>query len=205
MTDASTSPAPAGITVEGELLFLPQHNWRWFLLRGLLAIALGVLALLLPAFTVFAFAMVFAGFAFADGVFSLIAGIRGATRHGERWGMFVLSGLVGIAVGVVFFVWPVLAAATYAFVLIVLLALWALATGLFEIAAAIRLRKAIAGEWLLGLSGLLSFLLGAALVAMLVAMPAAAIPSLGWLVGFYALASGTALVALAFRLRKRAA
>lgn len=207
----STNPpatAPSGdgtaATMDVKVLLLPQHNWSWLLLRGLLAVALGILALLFPGLTVFAFAMLFAAFSFADGIFSLVAGIRGATHHGERWGALVFSGLLGIAVGVVFFVWPVVAAATYGFVLVALLALWAVTTGLFELAAAIRLRREIEGEWLLGAAGALSVLLGIAIFAMITVAPAASLISLGWLIGVYALASGVALVMLALRLRARA-
>jgi uncharacterized membrane protein HdeD (DUF308 family) len=205
MANQTSSPAPAGITIEGELLFLPQHNWRWFLLRGVLAIALGIFALFLPRYTVFGFAMLFAAFSFVDGVFSLVTGIRGATHHSQRWAVLILSGLIGIGVGVVFFAWPGLATMTYAFVLIVVLAIWAFTTGAFELAAAVRLRKQIEGEWLLGLSGALSLLLSAALIAILFSAPASILPSLGLLIGLYALASGAALVMLALRLRKWAA
>ncbi|KPL67945.1 hypothetical protein SZ64_07325 [Erythrobacter sp. SG61-1L] len=184
---------------------LPRHNWRWFLVRGLLAIALGVMALAVPGLTVFAFAMLFGAFSFADGVLTLGAGIKGARSHTDRWGMLVFSGLLGIAVGGVFFVWPMLAAATYALFLVIMLAMWALFTGLFEIFAAIRLRREVEGEWLLGLSGLLSVVLGLAILGVLAVAPGASLISLGWLIGLYALASGVALITLALRLRKGAA
>ncbi len=202
--DSSSTPESTA-EFQASFLLLPRHNWRWFLVRGLLAIALGVLALLVPGLTVFAFAMLFGAFSFADGILSLIAGIKGARNNAERWGMLVFSGLLGIAVGVLFFVWPLMAAATYAFFLITMLALWALFTGLFEIFAAIRLRRSIEGEWLLGLSGALSVLLGVAILAMLAMAPGSSLISLGWLIGLYALASGIALVMLALRLRKEAA
>ncbi|WP_336977925.1 HdeD family acid-resistance protein [Altererythrobacter fulvus] len=202
--DSSGNPVNSA-EFQASIFVLPRHNWRWFLVRGLLAIALGILALLVPGLTVFAFAMLFGAFSFADGLLSLGAGIRGARSHADRWGMLVFSGLLGIAVGVLFFVWPMLAAATYALFLVIMLAMWALFTGLFELFAAIRLRREIEGEWLLGLSGALSVLLGVAILAMLAVAPGASLISLGWLIGLYALASGIALVMLALRLRKEAA
>ena len=105
--------------------------------------------------------------------------------------------------GVVFFIWPLLATATYAFLLVVLVAFWAFVTGAFEISAAIRLRKTIQGELLLGLAGVLSILLALALIALLVSSPIPTLLSVGWLIGIYLLASGTALLALAFRLKHR--
>jgi len=204
----STVPPPSPSTGQATaefasgFLVLPQHNWKWFLLRGVIALVLGIAAMLFPGFTLLTFAMLFAAFSFADGVLSLIAGIRGAREKAERWGALVFSGLIGILIGVVFFVWPLLATATYAFLLIVLIAFWAFVTGVLEIVAAIRLRKTIEGEVLLGLAGALSVLLAVALIAMLVAWPGATLLSVGWLIGAYMLASGIALVVLALRLRQ---
>lgn len=181
---------------------LPQHNWNWFLWRGIAAITLGLVALFFPGLTLYAFALVFAAFSFVDGVFALAAGVRGASHHSERWGALVFSGLVGIAVGVIFFLWPLLATAAWAFMLVVLVAFWSLVTGVLELSAAVRLRKAIEGELLLGLAGLLSVVLGLALLWLLVASPGATLLSVGWLIGIYALASGVALVLLALRLKR---
>jgi uncharacterized membrane protein HdeD (DUF308 family) len=186
-------------------IFLPQHNWNWFLWRGIASIVLGLIALTFPGLTLFAFALVFAAFSFADGVFSLIAGVRGASHHEQRWGALVFSGIVGIAIGVIFFAWPLLATAAWAFMLVVFIAFWALVTGIFEISAAIRLRKQIKGEVLLGLSGLLSVALGLGVLWLLVRSPDATLLSVGWLIGLYALVSGVTLVMLALRLKRHPA
>ena len=100
---------------------LPAHNWGWFLLRGILALLLGVAALMWPLSAVFAFTLVFAAYAFVDGIMSLIAGVRGA-RAGERWGALVFRGITGILVGVIFVLLPMVATITYAFLSIVFLA-----------------------------------------------------------------------------------
>jgi uncharacterized membrane protein HdeD (DUF308 family) len=70
-----------------------------------------------------------------------------------NWWALVIRGQVAIAV-------TVLMPAITALALVYVIAAWALVTGAFEIAAAIRLRKAIAGEWFLGLSGAASILFG---------------------------------------------
>jgi uncharacterized membrane protein HdeD (DUF308 family) len=178
---------------------LPSHNWGWFALRGVLLLVLGAMSLLFPFSALFA--AVFAAYCFADGIFALVSGLRGARRHQERWWALVISGLLGIAVGVVFFLFPLLGTLTYTVLMICLIAGWAVASGVLQIAAAWRLRRAIKGEWLLILVGALSVLLGLALVAMLFAAPGPTLLSLSWLIGVWALIGGVAMLVLAFRLR----
>ena len=201
MTDPAPAAADSAAQFEARMLVLPKHNWSWFLLRGLISLALGVVALFFPGLTVFAFALVFAAFSFVDGLFSLVAGVRGAQHHTERWGALVFSGVLGIGIGVVFMAWPLVATAAYAFVLVLLIAFWALFSGLFEISAAVRLRKEIEGEFWLGLVGIFSIALAIAVFWMLATSPAATLLSVGWLIGIYALASGVGLVLLALRLK----
>lgn len=179
---------------------LLQRSWKWLVLRGALALVLGVLAISFPARALVAFTLVFAAFAFADGVVSLINGVSGARRREDGWWALLLRGLVGIAAGVLFASMPYVAALSYALVSLVLLTTWSIFTGVFEIAAAIRLRKEIEGEWMLGLSGLLSVLLGLAIPVVLALYPAATLLSIAWIIGIYALAAGVVLVGLGLRL-----
>lgn len=65
---------------------VPKANWGWFLFRGLLAVALGVVSFLFPLNALFAFTMVFAAFAFVEGVASLGSGIKGARPAGTMVG-----------------------------------------------------------------------------------------------------------------------
>ena len=168
MDDVATDGAAgAGTAAEGSARpadHLPHRNWGWFLARGILLVLLGIFALFAPGFALFVFALVFAAFSFADGVMTLVCGIRGATHRAQRWGGLVFSGIVGILIGVLFVLFPMVSTFTYALLVIWLVAAWAVVTGVLELTAAIRLRRAIRGEWLLALSGVLSVLLGVALV-----------------------------------------
>jgi uncharacterized membrane protein HdeD (DUF308 family) len=190
----TTAPESAAATIAHDF-------WGWMLLRGILALALGVVAVMWPLSAIFAFTLVFAAYAFADGVISLISGIRGATHH-QRWGALVLRGITGIAIGVLFILLPILATATYAYLTVALLAAWSIVAGVFEIGAAIRLRKAIEGEWLLGLAGVISVLLGIAIFVLIFPNPVATILSAAWLIAIYAFAAGIVLVVQAFRLKR---
>lgn len=186
-----------------DKVVLPVHNWKWFMLRGVLALLLGIGAIVFPLSAVFAFTLLFAAYCLVDGIASLAAGARGAREPGHRWGALVFSGLVGILIGILFLVAPLVATVAYAFIVLVMLAAWAIITGVLEIMAAIRLRREMEGEWLLGLSGAISVLLGIGVLVLVIPYPAASILSAAWLIAFFAFASGMVLVAQALRLRSR--
>jgi uncharacterized membrane protein HdeD (DUF308 family) len=167
---------------------------RWWSLavRGLFAIAFGVLAFALPGGTLFALVILFGCYAIVDGAFTLVAGVK-SRRQRRSWGLPVAQGLLGIVAGAVALAWPGITALALLYVI----AAWAVVTGMLEIWAAISLRKQIEGEWLLGLTGVLSILLGAAMFA----YPGAGALAVVWWIGAYAIAFGVLMIALAFRLR----
>jgi uncharacterized membrane protein HdeD (DUF308 family) len=82
-------------------------------------------------------------------------------------------------------------------VLLYLIAFWAIFTGVLEIAAGIRLRRALANELLLILMGVLSLLLG----FFIIIVPSAGALAVVLWIGAYAFVFGIMLIALAFRLR----
>lgn len=172
-------------------LILAQ-NWWMFVLRGIAAILFGVLAMLWPGSALAALVLLFGAYLLVDGVFTAIAALRNQGQR-ERWWVLLLEGLAGIAAGVLTFVWPNITE----LVLLALIAAWAIVTGILEIAAAIRLRKEIEGEWLLGLSGAASALFG----LLIVFQPAAGALAVIWIIAAYAIAFGILLVALGLRLR----
>jgi len=171
------------------------RNWWALALRGVAAIVFGLLALIMPAFTLVWLVLLFGAYVLVDGVFSIIAGIRAAERH-ERWWPFALEGLASIVVGILAFVMP----AATALVLLYFVAAWAIVTGAIRIGAAIRLRREVRGEWLLILNGALSVILG----ILIVVRPGAGLLTLVWLLGVYAVVFGVMLVGLALRLRRHA-
>jgi uncharacterized membrane protein HdeD (DUF308 family) len=180
---------------------LVAQNWKWMMVRGVLALALGIAALLFPAGALFAFTMLFAAFAGVDGIASLIAGIQGAAHKEDRWIALVLRGVLGLVAAGLFVALPLEFTVSYALATLVLVAAWAIAVGLLEIVAAVRLRKEIRGEVLLALSGTITVGLGVAILVLLYLQPIASILSVAWLIGAWALLGGGLLISLAWRLR----
>jgi uncharacterized membrane protein HdeD (DUF308 family) len=131
------------------------RNWWLLALRGGLAILFGVLVLFWPVLGLVVMVASFAAYALVDGGFAIAAAVTGPAT-GRRWWGLLLEGLLGISAGVLTIVWPEITL----IVLIYLIAAWAVATGVFEVVAAVRLRKVIEGEWALALSGILSIVFG---------------------------------------------
>jgi uncharacterized membrane protein HdeD (DUF308 family) len=168
------------------------RNWWALLIRGIVAIIFGILAFIWPGATILAIGILFGAYAFVDGIFAIVATVR-AAEAGERWWPFLIEGIVGILI----------AAITFYDIRITLLALyltiaaWAFITGIFEIVAAIQLRKAIANEFWLILGGIASIAFG----VLMVIFPLIGALALIWLIGSYAIIFGIIMVAFSFRLR----
>ena len=170
------------------------ENWWLLLLRGVAAIAFGVLAFAWPGITLLVLTYMWGLYAISDGILALWAAIAG--RGGEiapRWWLAVV-GIAGILAGLLTFVWPEMTA----LVLLMFIASWAIVVGVLQIWGAIRLRKEIEGEWLLALSGVLSVAFG----VIMFAQPGAGALAVVWLIGWFAIFAGCVYIALAFRLKQ---
>lgn len=169
------------------------RNWWLFLLRGILALVFGVVAIAFPQAAFVSLVLIFGAFALVDGIFALVAAFSGGAKS-ENWWWLVLEGVFGILIGVLTIVQP--AAMATAWVLVI--ATWAIVTGVFEIITAIRLRKEITGEWAMILGGVISVLFGLAAAF----YPASGAFAVGFLIGVYAVIFGAAFVWLGLNLRK---
>jgi uncharacterized membrane protein HdeD (DUF308 family) len=145
-----------------------------------------------PGLTLATLVILFATYAFIDGVFTLIKAFSNWSEIDNRW-LLLLEALLGIIVGVLTWRAPGITAAT----LLIYIAVWSLVTGAFRIATAIRLRKEIDGEWMLALSGVISILFGLSLLY----NPAAGTLGLLWLIGTFAIAFGILLVLVSFKIK----
>jgi uncharacterized membrane protein HdeD (DUF308 family) len=182
------------IKMDGTATMVDTFRLNWWLLalRGLVAVLFGVLAFVWPGATLITLVWLFGAFALVNGLLSLILAAK-APKGYPRIGSLILGGLLGILAGLLTFVMPGITALG----LLMLIAAWAIVTGIMEVVAAIRLRKIIANEWLLILAGIASVAFG----VILFLQPAAGALALIWLIGAWALIFGILLIVLAFRMR----
>jgi uncharacterized membrane protein HdeD (DUF308 family) len=174
------------------MLNLVTRDWWVFAIRGIAAIAFGILTFVWPAATLTVLVFLFGAYVLVDGVALLVALVRGdkvARRH--AWAVGGMS-ILGIVAGVATFAWPGLTAVS----LLYLVAFWAIAMGTFQVIAAIALRNELDGEFWMALGGLMTIVFG----AFLVVFPGAGLLSLVWLVGIWSVVFGVSSLGLAYRL-----
>jgi uncharacterized membrane protein HdeD (DUF308 family) len=182
-----------GAAIEFGLDSTLARNWWAVALRGLFGIAFGLIAFLFPGATMLSLVVVFSVYLLFDGVVAIASGVRAARKH-ERWGLLILEGIVSIAVAILATSWPGLTV----FIFVILVAGWAVATGVLMFLAAMKLDKNH-GRWWLALGGIVSVLYG----ILLFVAPLLGALVLTWWLGAYAVIFGASLLALAFQLRAR--
>jgi uncharacterized membrane protein HdeD (DUF308 family) len=182
-TDRAAVPSP--------MLHALAKNWWVFLVRGIAAIVFGVLAFVWPGVTLLTLVLFYGAFALVDGVLAIIAAISGGAPAPRWW--LAIVGILGIAVGILTFVWPGITA----IVLLLFIAFWAILTGIMQIIGAIKLRKEIDNEWLLVAGGVLSVIFGVVMLW----KPGAGALALILVIGSFAILYGILEVAFSLRLR----
>jgi uncharacterized membrane protein HdeD (DUF308 family) len=177
--------------IHSMLSSLAQYWWV-AVARGVLAIVFGLAAIVWPGVTLASLILLFGAYVLVDGVVTLGMGLFGLGRNDQR-AATVLSGVLGVLAGIVTFLQP----AAAAFAMLYVVAGWGMITGVLQIATAIRLRKHISNEWLVGLGGSLSVLFS----VLLLAAPAAGVVTLVFLFGYYAISAGVVQIGFGLRLR----
>jgi len=169
------------------------HIWRATAMRGVLAIAFAVVILAWPSIGLSALVALFGAFALVSGVATVLGAFSVPAATGRRvW--LVIDGLLGVAVGVVVFIWPDLSARG----LLYAVAAWAIALGLFEVSLAFVAPFSGSRSLLVALGGVLSIAFG----AIMFAHPGAGAVALLALVAAFALVTGVMQITLALELRR---
>jgi uncharacterized membrane protein HdeD (DUF308 family) len=181
---ASYETNPASV-----LIGTVARHWPLILVRGLAAIAFGILCFVWPAITLLALVVLYGVYAIVDGVAAIVWGSR------SHWWSMMVVGAISVLSGLIAFFWPGITALALLYVI----AAWAIVRGVAEIGAALHLRGRVGHEGLLALAGFVSILFGV-LIAL---FPGAGALSVLWLIGSFAIVFGIFTVALALSLRTR--
>lgn len=211
MTDASRTPDPSTDPLTDELIEFerqledPANSaigggvWWWVLLRGILAVAFGAIALFAPLVAFDALVLVFGVYAIVDGVMEIVHGV--ATRKAAKaWGWMIFAGVVSVIAGVVALMLPFIAG-----VVLGLLVLWTIVAynfvhGVMVIAASAKFERG--RVWGI-IAGVVSILFSVLLGILLLVTPQGALFGLVFAVGIYAIVFGVALAVAAVSARAR--
>lgn len=175
-----------------QLMQGAARYWWLMVLRGVFAVLFGIVAWAWPGVTLLVLVTIWGAYALADGVLSLIAAFRWRDSGRPLWAL-VLTGLAGIAAGILTFVSP----AITGIVLLMFIAAWAIVIGVLQIVTAIRIRKEIDNEWWLVLAGAASVIFG----VLMIASPGAGALAVLWIISLYAVIFGVFLIFLGLRLK----
>lgn len=165
------------------------------LLRGLLAIAIGIVSVAWPDITVGAFVILFAVYAFIAAAVDAMRAFSSG-RAGPVAGHLLLA-LLSLAAGVVALAWPGITA----LVLVLWIAVWAVVTGGVEVALAFRQGESTGERAMWAISGLISIALGIVLFI----RPDLGALSLATVFGLFSIVYGTSALVLSVQARKAGA
>jgi uncharacterized membrane protein HdeD (DUF308 family) len=194
MADAHAQSGLGGGLIVPGLLRSLADNWRLLLLRGLAAIAFGVLAFFWPGLTLITLIWLWGAYALSDGFIAIGAALNASAGDARPHWWLGLSGVASVVAGVVAF-WNT---SMTTLVLLMFIAAWAVIIGATQIWGALALRRVLQHEWLLILSGALSIAFG----IILMVQPGAGTLAVAWMIAWYAILFGCLYIALAFRLRQ---
>lgn len=169
------------------------RNWWAVALRGLAGMIVGIVAIAAPAAAMLTLAWLLGVYLVADGIFAIIGAVRAAEHH-HRWGLLAGEGVLNLVMGAIVWFFP--AGAILAVVLI--LAGWALVTGVLMLISSFRLHGGHGQLWL-ALGGIVSLIWG----VLLALSPLSGAVVLTWWFGAYALVFGFMMLVFAFQLRRR--
>jgi len=170
-----------------------QRTWWALVLRGLLALAVGVFIFARPLDSVAAFALVIAWWALFAGAVDIVHAVemRPVMAH---WWVLLLSGLVGVGFGIAALVYYPVLSLTFA---VVWVAWWLLVTGILGISAALMQRRlGVQWGWIAAF-GVLSVVAS----AFALFSPPVTLAAIMGLIAAFAIVAGVALLAGAFKLR----
>jgi uncharacterized membrane protein HdeD (DUF308 family) len=174
-----------------------QAHWVFFLIEGIVLLALGVAAMLVPPLATMAVEILIGWLVLVSGIVGLVMSLR--VRGAPGFGWSLASAVVGIVAGLVLLAWPLSGAISLTLILTVFFVM----EGIVSIMYALDHRRELTPRW--------SFMLVSGIVDLILAgmifsgLPATATWAIGLLVGINLAFGGVALMAMALHARAGAA
>ena len=171
------------------------RNWWIQLIRGALALTLGVTALIAPSTSMVLATFLVAAFAIGDGAMTVTAGIGiDDDDTGRARGVLIGTGAAFIALGLVVLFWPGIPVAA----LVALFAVWLIASGALLAYGARELRPQIPAAGSMIAVGIAVAVIGLALLVVGPSTVDAVLPFAGW----FGVVVGLILGTVSLRLRR---
>jgi len=171
-----------------------HEHWVLFLIEGIILVVLGLIAIIVPPIATLAVELLFGWLFLLSGIVGLITTFWMRDAPGFWWSL--LSGVLGIAAGIVLLVWPLSGVLSLTLVLIVFFTI----EGIASIMYALEHKRELSGRWGFMLaSGIIDLIIAAII---LFGLPGSAAWALGLLVGINLAFGGAALIAMALHARE---
>jgi len=179
--------------MEEQMKKMMTGQWWVLLVRGILAVLFGIIAISNVQATALILFIWFVFYAISDGILNVYMSFM--HRHDtHRWWLGFVTGMISILFGLAAFVWPQLTA----LLLLIFIAVRAIIEGISMVVTAIQVRQEVKGEWLLILGGIIALIFG----IWMLFHPVIGGLALLWVIGIYALVFGVILIIQAFRMRR---
>jgi uncharacterized membrane protein HdeD (DUF308 family) len=174
---------------------LARKIWIFAIIRGVLGILFGLIALFAPIATALVLAIVIGIYAIVDGVFDIVEAIR---HRGSSSMVFrIVLGVVSILFGIVVLVWPGMSLG----ILVIMVGIWAIIIGVLQIVSSVGHRAVPNSGWVWGIvGGALAILFG----VLVLVWPGTGLVTIIWIIGIWAIVWGIVLIVLGVQLRKAA-
>lgn len=170
-----------------------HEHWVLFLIEGIVLVLLGAAAIVLPVIATLAFTFLIGWLFLFSGAIGLITTFWMRNAPGFWWSL--ISGVIGIAAGIVLIRWPISGTVSLTLVLIAFFVI----EGIVTLMYALEHRAQLSGRWGWMLaSGIVDLILAGIIFA---GLPETATWALGLLVGINLLFGGTAMIGMALAAR----
>jgi uncharacterized membrane protein HdeD (DUF308 family) len=169
-------------------------GWKWLVIRGVVAIVFGILAIAWPKTTAIALVLLWGFWALVEGIGCLVQAFQRQSGGNRLW-----LGVIGV-ISLLAAFFAIFSPAMTAVTLTWILGIWLIVRGLFEVFAAFG-SDLLMPRWLLLLSAALSIVIG----ILFAANPGSAAIGIAVLLGIMALLWGAVFVAVGLAVRRELA